>query len=374
MTTGSSSVGSAYSSFYHTKSWSGTDGKYEFIGTPSERLKWNNFTAEEFVESQTSETSTWTSGSGCPLTYPGYYAQYNDTLTRLIQEIQGHKLNLAMDIAEGKEAGIMVMNTIKGIGKIAEDVRHKDLASAARRLTALYSHNPATYVYRPPRNFLKAMERTTSDVGNTWLAIQYGMKPLLGSIFESVNLYNTRMAERRRAIVKVSTRVRDWYDGSASPLNWTCKGPFIGRIHITYEMEEQFPLPLMTELGFHDPATIAWELIPASFVADWFLPVGQYLELINKIPKLQGRFRVTRTLRHEYNGYVVNPVWVASHGQTYSSGEQRRIERVVSSSLGGAIDIPLPRFVPLPDFMSPSRFWTSLALTKQQIDRLFRKL
>lgn len=36
-------------------------------------------------------------------------------------------------------------------------------------------------------------------------------------------------------------------------------------------------------LGLLDPLTLAWELIPFSFVVDWFLPVGTYLSQLTAL-------------------------------------------------------------------------------------------
>jgi hypothetical protein len=47
------------------------------------------------------------------------------------------------------------------------------------------------------------------------------------------------------------------------------------------------------QLGLLDPATVLWEIIPYSFVVDWFLPIGSYLDNLNQIPNLVGRFVTT---------------------------------------------------------------------------------
>jgi hypothetical protein len=35
------------------------------------------------------------------------------------------------------------------------------------------------------------------------------------------------------------------------------------------------------ELGITNPALVAWELVPFSFVADWFLPIGNFLGFLD---------------------------------------------------------------------------------------------
>jgi hypothetical protein len=42
----------------------------------------------------------------------------------------------------------------------------------------------------------------------------------------------------------------------------------------------------MSQLGLNSPVSLAWELIPYSFVVDWFLPIGQALEDLSKFEGL----------------------------------------------------------------------------------------
>jgi hypothetical protein len=53
------------------------------------------------------------------------------------------------------------------------------------------------------------------------------------------------------------------------------------------------------QMGVLDPLSVAWEVLPFSFVADWFIPIGTYLENLNQIPFLKGRFMVTAYRRTE---------------------------------------------------------------------------
>lgn len=42
-----------------------------------------------------------------------------------------------------------------------------------------------------------------------------------------------------------------------------------------------------SQYGLNNPSLIAWELVPYSFVVDWFLPVGDYLERLGAFSGLK---------------------------------------------------------------------------------------
>lgn len=130
---------------------------------------------------------------------------------------------------------------------------------------------------------------------------------------------------------------------------------------IIYEFTEQ--MSAARQLGLVDPATVVWELIPYSFVVDWFLPIGSYLENLNQIPTLSGRFLTIKSTRYQGGnvGKTSSPVnWtkIPTIGQFYL-----KIDRTVSSSLA----VPKPQFNKLSDAMSPTRIWNAIALVTQRL-------
>jgi hypothetical protein len=38
----------------------------------------------------------------------------------------------------------------------------------------------------------------------------------------------------------------------------------------------------LKQIGFDNPISLAWEILPYSFVLDWFLPIGDFLDGLNR--------------------------------------------------------------------------------------------
>lgn len=122
---------------------------------------------------------------------------------------------------------------------------------------------------------------------NSWLAYQYGWKPFLGSVYDNVQLLDRLLREDdatftvQHSLKRDETFTRD--DGSIGcTLNGTCKV----KVGFTCKVLDSFVDGLDTS-GVLNPLSIAWELVPFSFVVDWFVPVGAVLESLTATIGLQ---------------------------------------------------------------------------------------
>jgi hypothetical protein len=88
------------------------------------------------------------------------------------------------------------------------------------------------------------------------------------------------------------------------------------------------------QMGLGNPASILWERIPWSFVLDWFIPIGTYLELIGQVPFMKGRWCRTDKVQYEISGMVdgtsANAVQVIPGVYPAISGKQLQMRRVIS--------------------------------------------
>ncbi|DAD49912.1 TPA_asm: maturation protein [ssRNA phage ESE058] len=121
---------------------------------------------------------------------------------------------------------------------------------------------------------------TLKSLGNAWLEWTYGWMPLASSIHgiaEELTRYEVnriRKFNARNTQSETSTRHITWtglngtFDGKA-----VCNAEAKVRYVCSFEVDN-FDTKRITSLN---PASIAWELMPYSFVVDWFYDVGSYM-------------------------------------------------------------------------------------------------
>lgn len=171
------------------------------------------------------------------------------------------------------------------------------VAFAERKRTADLVTTTATSLVKSLRNLRRGRWRQAwRDLGTSgpeprgrsipqkWLEMQYGWKPLLSDVYGSVDALARRDNSDWRVTGKGSVRVNL---GNAKSIShnpgytdvsvrgW--KGCFV-RIDAVPENDM---LKALSALGVTNPAVIGWELVPFSFMVDWFLPIGQYLDSLD---------------------------------------------------------------------------------------------
>ncbi len=346
--------GSAGLNFF-SYSASGGDGKYEtYQGT--ERVKWNNYQKTVDYEQATNYSCPWYTASGLAVDQDGSrglspYAfpdsELLECLGKLSSAVKGSDFNLAVCAAQGNLAVKMVVDALSSFGRAFLALKRGDFGRAARCLGV----NKNSTRLKP------------NDLAGRWLELQYGWLPLMSDCHEAFRSYEA-LTSRARVLRYQATRVRKGtWDGSTSPVNFSVIGQTTRKTRIICELTEQ--LSNSRILGLTDPLSVAWEVIPYSFCVDWFIPVGNYLEALNIVPKLKGRFLTTR--HNEWSGkFQPSPPGVGDPDWERKGIECRskviRLSRVYSTGL----DVPAPSFKPLSKAMSPKHVWNAIALATQR--------
>jgi hypothetical protein len=130
--------------------------------------------------------------------------------------------------------------------------------------------------------FLKTLgiKRTTrrkvaSDAGGLWLEYSFGWKPLVDDIYSAVQVLQQPLRSkivkgRAKGSVVVTTVINPTYYRTYT---WLDRFQMRARVIVDSWIGWK-----ANELGLTNPLSIAWEVVPFSFVVDWFVPIGKYLQ------------------------------------------------------------------------------------------------
>ncbi len=205
---------------------------------------------------------------------------------KLIDNIQSHRVNLGEILHTRAQAASMVASTANRLAGTFLSLRRGNFVGAARYLTGA-----------PPRTRraigASGSGRTSSSVGGIpeqWLALQYGWKPLLQDVYNSCETVRkawndtgelfTAEAHASATGPQISVfRNKTQPHGPTFRVE-TTRNEVHGNASVTYGVSSNFGNSL-SQLGITNPLSLAWELLPYSFVVDWFFPVGSFLERLD---------------------------------------------------------------------------------------------
>lgn len=195
----------------------------------------------------------------------------------------------------------------------------------------------------PPRS------RQVSEVA---LEYSFGWAPLLSDIYTACQVLSSAPKNRViRSGSKSEMTARASY-GAANFFNVTLES----RLLMQAEYRITSPnLDLANRLGLINPVSVLWEVVPFSFLLDYILPVGQFLNNLSNLAgvELVNAFQTRTTVS---TSTKVQQYPDAPFGKVYTTvAKSVRLNR----SLGNFSPPPL-QFVPLR--ISPRRAVTSVAL------------
>lgn len=293
-----------------------------------------------------------------------------DVLTsKLLDKIKAAEWSAPVFVAEGKQTVRMVLDTAHTMASVMRDLRKGNIGDATARLGL-------TYTKRRRRAFetlhAKDPSRAAADA---WLQLQYGWKPLLQDVksaaealAELVHREDARVLSVRSTHTEFRTVQRD------ISFSGTIVGSGSLRLDEGHIVSRRFSvkyiptgLDTLGSLGLLNPASVVWELVPLSFVADWLLPFGRYLQ------HLDTPLRYTFVSGLEGQKAVVTGTTSAGSA---SAGEligrdSYTLVHTKASPLGGmpALGLDSVRFDPK---IGAARVVSAVALLRQAASRLTR--
>lgn len=296
-----------------------------------------------------------------------------DVASRLLSKARRSEFSLPVTAIEARKTVSLVSDTARTLAGVIFDLRRGDLLGAYRRLEMDTSASQR-------RKFNAAFGANPSAAAASyWLQAQYGWKPLLNDVkngAEALAMIVTRNGSQSEMTVRTGFTARriasyssivkmvspSWTGGCVVETQHSRRGSW------TFKPLQQ-DLPGL--LGLTNPFLVGWELIPFSFVADWFLPIGNYLESLD-VPmrmqhvrgtlgsRIQERGTHWLTTATSWNNVALNPE--RTYFDDYTLGVSRK-----ALTSAPSLDLADMTFDPK---IGVTRAISSIALLRMQASRL----
>lgn len=136
-------------------------------------------------------------------------------------------------------------------------------------------------------HMLKTSKRPTSRIkgaNDLLLEYRFGWLPLVNDIHDACLALNSPN-KARNSIITTSASNTESYETTERRTNYGVNEVSIHKeleqkVYLTYELKNPNGT-LKERFGIDDPVKVAYELLPLSFVLDWFLPIGDFLTALN---------------------------------------------------------------------------------------------
>lgn len=224
------------------------------------------------------------------------------------RKLQNNRVNLASSVAEYRESANLFYKTALMFRDIYRITRLKGVSKLLRQR----------------RKHIKV-----SAIPASILQYNFGVAPLVGDLFSVVEALRLKLEApilcRTSASVK-KRRENVVYNGGG--FEYYLTDTFKQRATIYYDMNPDSYLSSQFDLG--NPVEWAWELIPFSFMVDWVIPIGGFLnnlDALTGISNIRGTLTTKVDQRYKARWYDAQQV-AKSHTGYFKSYERSTIASV----------------------------------------------
>lgn len=207
----------------------------------------------------------------------------NKAIRKLLDRANlGVQANLAQDFAQVGQTLNLLSDSIQRIRTSVLALKSGNIPKAITTLTANQ---------RPVRVRGKRYQPYASQgVASNWLALQYAWKPLLQNIKGTLQSLADSISVGGFVNVATASGTADSQVSSKLPLTYLSPASVSAeqlqstltrcKLKLYYQVDDHLK-QFMAQTGFTNPVNLAWEILPFSFVADWFIPIGPFLETLS---------------------------------------------------------------------------------------------
>lgn len=185
----------------------------------------------------------------------GNSVAFYDATNRLLDKLRSSDLNLLVSAAEAKQSASMILKAARSFG------------------------NAKKSILKAISDLGKPISRGSKRAADTWVEYCYGWTPLLNDIYNMTEFHRTLLP-----VLKVEGKGYKRQEESSSIVSsgshrQVAKTLIVEKVlrsrTVTIKSPQAFDATRLTSLN---PLLLAWEILPYSFVVDWFFDIGGYLQ------------------------------------------------------------------------------------------------
>lgn len=188
---------------------------------------------------------------------------------------------------------------------------------------------------------------------DTWLEYSYGWKPLFQDVYGHAEALASVHYEQNGIVRVVSGKAETQIERTELTQlgTWSVKRSTTSTRSCRVTCFYKIPIGTINPVhafGMNNPLELAWELVPFSFVADWFLPIGDALKSLTATSGLEfaSGYRTDREL-------TTNTCECSGNGQWMDAGGGRKYQgsaNVVASEVGRVKTRSILNSFPMPNW------------------------
>lgn len=201
----------------------------------------------------------------------------------------GEHGSLGTTLAEWEQSAQMIAKRSLQVVSVATKLRRFDFRGALRDLgVTAEERSPLVFRVRDAngrkrtvrfnRDHLPSVKARQKQFANNFLEVNFGALPLYQDIYTACQVFSDPLPDSQ---VRASASNNDIYSSTYED-SWASKRSFENQVRVKCSVQFRYAvsnpnLRLAEQLGLLNPVSLAWDLIPFSFVVGWFSNISSYL-------------------------------------------------------------------------------------------------
>lgn len=232
----------------------------------------------------------------------------NRARSKFINSLQNNQsASIGAALGEWKQSFDMIANRLKDLDTAWKAVRFRNLGTAQALMGV------------PP----KGWRQQSKKPADLWLEWHFGWSPMLSDIHGAMEALSSQLPQAMH--VKVASRATYHQDLVATVDNGFSRKRIKGQFNAVAGIEGWAKLVnpsvgLLSQLGLINPVSVAWELVPWSFLVDHVVGIGDFIESFTDTIGWDLYDISVADYRYVKDGYFDTAAWTGWQGN-YTYGE-----------------------------------------------------